>query len=217
MDPGEGLQGRAEVEPSGAGLGRERDAAGFVVAEDQRALLDHLGPQFQRGAVELHEVDRRAGQGGQVGLQRAELPERRLAGLIVPALVGRGIEVRVMVHDPPSGTCRAQGAREVVQGDLADRANLYERWQLLYSGDMVIMNISAARENLPHAVETARTEAVFVERYGRPAAVLVSPERYEELLAAFENAQDVAAFDAALEEEGPNIPWDQVKADLGWT
>jgi len=24
------------------------------------------------------------------------------------------------------------------------------------------------------------------------------------------------AFDAALAEEGPNIPWEQVKADLGW-
>lgn len=82
---------------------------------------------------------------------------------------------------------------------------------------MVTMNISAARENLPAAVEAARTEAVILERYGRPAAVLVSPERYEELLAALENAEDVAAFDAAMDEEGPNLPWDQVKADLGWT
>ena len=54
----------------------------------------------------------------------------------------------------------------------------------------------------------ARTEAVFLDRYGRPAAVMVSPERYD--------AEDVAAFDAAMVEEGPNIPWEQVKADLGW-
>ena len=79
------------------------------------------------------------------------------------------------------------------------------------------MNISAARESLPDAVELARTEAVFLERYGRPAAVLVSPEQYEKLVAALEDAEDVAAFDAAMNEEGPNIPWDQVKADLGWT
>lgn len=26
----------------------------------------------------------------------------------------------------------------------------------------------------------------------------------------------VAAFDAAMSGEGPNIPWEQVKADLGW-
>ena len=55
-----------------------------------------------------------------------------------------------------------------------------------------------------------------VKRYGRPAAVLVSPQRYEQLLAALEDAEDVAAFDAAMAEEGPNIPWEQVKADLGW-
>ncbi len=81
---------------------------------------------------------------------------------------------------------------------------------------MATMNISAARESLPDAVELARTEAVFLERYGRPAAVLVSPEQYEKLVAAFEDAQDVAAFDAAMNEEGPDIPWKQVKADLGW-
>ena len=78
------------------------------------------------------------------------------------------------------------------------------------------MNISAARDKLPDAVELARTEAVFLERYGHPAAVLLSPERYEQLLAAWEDAEDVAAFDAAMDEEGPNIPWEQVKADLGW-
>ncbi|MEV4421028.1 type II toxin-antitoxin system Phd/YefM family antitoxin [Patulibacter sp. NPDC049589] len=81
---------------------------------------------------------------------------------------------------------------------------------------MATMKISAARENLPEVVELARTEAVFLERYGRPAAVLVSPERYAQLTAALEEAEDVAAFDAAMAEEGPSIPWDQVKADLGW-
>ena len=78
------------------------------------------------------------------------------------------------------------------------------------------MNISAARDNLPAAVELSRTEAVILERYGHPAAVLVSPKRYEELMEALEDAEDVAAFDAAMQEEGPNIPWEQVKADLGW-
>jgi PHD/YefM family antitoxin component YafN of YafNO toxin-antitoxin module len=80
---------------------------------------------------------------------------------------------------------------------------------------MATMNISAARGNLPEAVELARTEAVFLERYGRRTAVLVSPERYEKLVAALEDAEDVAAFDAAMGEEGPNIPWEQAKADLG--
>ena len=81
---------------------------------------------------------------------------------------------------------------------------------------MATMKISAARDNLPDAVELARTEAVFLERYGRQAAVLLSPERYEQLLEALEDAEDVSAFDTAMAEEGSNIPWEQAKADLGW-
>jgi antitoxin Phd len=79
------------------------------------------------------------------------------------------------------------------------------------------MPISEAREKLADAVETSHREAVFLDRYGSPAAVLISPERYEELMDALEESEDVAAFDAAMAEEGDNIPWDQVKADLGWT
>jgi PHD/YefM family antitoxin component YafN of YafNO toxin-antitoxin module len=78
------------------------------------------------------------------------------------------------------------------------------------------MNISSARDNLPAAVKLARTEAVFLERYGRRAGVLLSPERYEQLVGVLEDAEDVAAFDAAMDEEGPDIPWEQAKADLGW-
>lgn len=51
----------------------------------------------------------------------------------------------------------------------------------------------------------------------RRAAVLLSPVRYDELMNALEEAEDVAAFDAAMSEDGASIPWDQVKADLGWT
>ena len=81
---------------------------------------------------------------------------------------------------------------------------------------MATMAVSEAREKLSDAVETAHREPVFLERYGRPAAVMVSPTRYEELLAAFEDKEDEAAFDAAMAEEGSNIPWEQVKVDLGW-
>jgi len=78
-------------------------------------------------------------------------------------------------------------------------------------GELTMLGIA-----ISEAVEMARTETVFLERYGRPAAVLISPERYEQLMAALEDAEDVAAFDAAMEEEGPNIPWEEAKADLGW-
>lgn len=80
---------------------------------------------------------------------------------------------------------------------------------------MATISVSAAREQLAQAIDTAQTEAVFVERQGRRVAVLVSPERYDELTDALEDAHDVAAFDAAMREDGPNVPWERVGADLG--
>lgn len=47
------------------------------------------------------------------------------AGLVVPAMVARGIDVRALVHDPAKADVpRAQGAGEVVHGDLHNRASL---------------------------------------------------------------------------------------------
>lgn len=81
---------------------------------------------------------------------------------------------------------------------------------------MTNVSITEARATLPELVTRAQQEAVFVERHGKTAAVLVSPERYEVLMDALEEAEDVRAFDAAMAEEGENIPWAQAKADLGW-
>ena len=81
---------------------------------------------------------------------------------------------------------------------------------------MSTLTISAFRANLTEAVETAKTEAVILERNGHPVAVLVSPERYNELMNALEELEDAAAVDAALAEGGEPIPWEQVAHDLGW-
>jgi antitoxin Phd len=82
---------------------------------------------------------------------------------------------------------------------------------------MAKITVSEARERLSEVVETSRTEAVVLERYGQPAAILISPDRYEQMMQAFEEVQDMASFDEAMSEEGDNIPWEQVKADLGWS
>lgn len=81
---------------------------------------------------------------------------------------------------------------------------------------MATVKISEARDSLPEVVGLAQSEAVVLERYGKPAAVLISPERYAELLDALEESHDVSAFDAAMAEPGDDVPWEQVKADLGW-
>jgi antitoxin Phd len=77
-------------------------------------------------------------------------------------------------------------------------------------------SVTDARARLPELIAQTSTEAVFLERRGKVAAVLVSPEQYARMQDALEDAEDVAAFDAAMADEGDNIPWEQVKADLGW-
>ena len=88
---------------------------------------------------------------------------------------------------------------------------------ILYNLTMAKVTMSEGRERLSEMVEVSKNEAVIFERYGRPAAVLVSADRYEEMMDALEEIEDISAFDAAMSEEGDNIPWEQVKHDLVWT
>lgn len=81
---------------------------------------------------------------------------------------------------------------------------------------MAIVSAADARKHFSDILARSKTEAVFIERRGQSAAVVVSPEQYELMLGALEDAEDIVAFDEAMAEEGPNIPWAQVKADLGW-
>lgn len=82
---------------------------------------------------------------------------------------------------------------------------------------MSTITVTEARGQLPEVVDRTRTEAVLLEKRGTVVAVVVSPEFYHRALEALEEAEDVAAFDEAMAEEGPNLPWTQVKADLGWS
>ena len=77
-------------------------------------------------------------------------------------------------------------------------------------------SVTNARSRLPELIAQAGTEAVFLERRGKVAAVLVSPEQYARMQEALEDGEDVAAFHVAMADEGDNIPWSQVKADLAW-
>lgn len=86
----------------------------------------------------------------------------------------------------------------------------------MYTLGMTNFSVTEARAKLPALIAQARTEAVFVERHGKTAAVLISPEQYERLMEALEDAEDARAFDEAMADEGDNIPWEQAKADLGW-
>lgn len=81
---------------------------------------------------------------------------------------------------------------------------------------MAIVSVTDARGTLPELINQVREEAVFLSKHGEVEAVMISPQRYERMLTALEEVEDIAAFDAAMSAEDDNIPWDQVKADLGW-
>lgn len=93
---------------------------------------------------------------------------------------------------------------------------MYFSMLALYNWRMFTISASGARKGFAAVIETAQREAVFIERRGEAQAVVISTAEYNRLMDAAEEADDVAAFDAAINEEGPNIPWDQVKTDLGW-
>ena len=46
---------------------------------------------------------------------------------------------------------------------------------------MARMSISKAREKMAEVIELAATEAVILEKHGKPTAVVISYERYDEL------------------------------------
>lgn len=80
---------------------------------------------------------------------------------------------------------------------------------------MDIVSAAEARNHLAEVIERASRAPVAIERRGERAAVIVSPQEYDRLMEALEEIEDAAAYDTAMAEEGQNIPWDQVKADLG--
>jgi len=84
---------------------------------------------------------------------------------------------------------------------------------------MARMAVSTARKKMAEVIELARTEAVILEKHGTPAAVVISYERYDELMDALETLEDLAALDELRAEQETNpepaVPWEEVKRDLG--
>lgn len=81
---------------------------------------------------------------------------------------------------------------------------------------MSTIGVAEARKNFADLIERAQQEPVIIERRGQAQAVVVSPAEFERMRDALDELEDVAAFDAAMSEEGESLPWEQVKADLGW-
>ena len=90
------------------------------------------------------------------------------------------------------------------------------RQLMLYDSYMMEMAVSEAREHLADVIDSAQRtgEPVYLTRRGRAVAVVVDPVVFEKLLDDAEDALDRAEL-ALARDEDDDIPWEQVKADLG--
>ena len=81
---------------------------------------------------------------------------------------------------------------------------------------MTDISISEARANLPETIRRARKNPIRITTHGEAQVVLLDASTYEKMLEDLEELEDISAFDKALEDSAPGIPWDQVKKDLGF-
>ncbi len=77
-----------------------------------------------------------------------------------------------------------------------------------------VRDLPVTNPAVERAVELARRGVIthLTIRGERVAAIV--PESVIEALRAAEDAEDIAEADAAMDEPGESIPWDQVKAEL---
>ena len=77
------------------------------------------------------------------------------------------------------------------------------------------LNASVIREEFSELLNQVSYlgERIIVHRRGKNVAAIVSLEDFE-LIQQIEDRMDNTAADAALEEPGSSIPWNQVKKDL---
>jgi prevent-host-death family protein len=80
---------------------------------------------------------------------------------------------------------------------------------------MARAGLTALRVRVRELVEqVGKGERILLEDRGRPVAALVSVEDLE-WLEEMEDQELIRLADEAEAEPGPNIPWEQVKRELG--
>ena len=80
---------------------------------------------------------------------------------------------------------------------------------------MTDISITQARADLAETIKKARKRPVCITSHGQALAVIIDPSLYEKMLEAMEEIEDLTAYDEAMADPSPSIPWEQVKRDLG--
>jgi antitoxin Phd len=76
------------------------------------------------------------------------------------------------------------------------------------------LDLPADSPNVAHAVAEARRGVITHLTYHGERVAAIVPESVIEALRAAEDAEDVAEAEAAMDEPGDSIPWEQVRAEL---
>lgn len=75
--------------------------------------------------------------------------------------------------------------------------------------------VTEAREKLSGIIDSLEESTVMLVRHSRPAAVMVSPARYEALLDQIEHLEDQCSVLYAQLHPEKTVSLDKVKAELG--
>ena len=75
---------------------------------------------------------------------------------------------------------------------------------------MVTVTVTEARTHLSKVIARTRRKGgrVMLTRHGEPVAYLLSAREMEDL-------EDLRLIEESKAEPGPNVPWEQVKKELG--
>jgi len=80
---------------------------------------------------------------------------------------------------------------------------------------MDFITVSRARDEPADLIETLRSGPVEIRRHGKAVAVMLSPQQHKRLEEAYEEWEDIRAYDEMTADTSPLIPWEDVKRDLG--
>jgi len=93
--------------------------------------------------------------------------------------------------------------------------NLYKVNCFLYNKTMNSISVSHARDELATLIDNVESGPVEISRHGKTVAVMLSPEHHRRLEEAYEEVEDIRAYDEQTADPSPLIPWEDVKLDLG--
>lgn len=72
-----------------------------------------------------------------------------------------------------------------------------------------------APDQLGRLIDRAHSEPVYLTRHDRRVGAIVDADTLDRLMAAAEELEDIAAYDAAKAEGGESVTLDELRRELG--